>query len=63
MIEKDVKKEQLKKRAAKFELAGIGMMTFGGLEIFLTAMNPLLGLALIAAGSLLFRKGWKLMHP
>ncbi len=51
-----------KKKGIIFEAEGIGLMALGGIEIFFTAFNPILGLAAIVFGGLLFNRGFNLFR-
>ncbi len=65
MIDKKANDEKLikeKKKAARLKLGGFGLMVFGGLEVILSSLNPLLGITALALGFVFFNKGRKLTN-
>ncbi|MBI5127651.1 hypothetical protein HZA76_04320 [Candidatus Roizmanbacteria bacterium] len=55
--EKSIKEKQ---KALRFKRGGLAMMLFGGVELALTALNPLIGLGAIVLGAFFFSRGRKI---
>lgn len=62
MNEKAVLQEKQRKQGVKYETTGAALIVLGGLEILLTSLTPIIGIAAILFGGRYFYKGWKLIH-